>query len=205
MKIVFDFAGVLFRWHPPSLLKREIPAHAFDDASAAHWAGQIFQGYGGDWAEFDRGTVSPEVLTDRIARRTALPPEDVRRVVEGVVGELQPIDATVALLRRLQEQGQPLYFLSNMPAPYADVLQARHPFIGWFRDGVISARVGLIKPEAAIFELAASRFGAAPGELLFLDDHAPNVDAARRAGWQAQHFTDAAQCEPELRRLGLLR
>jgi putative hydrolase of the HAD superfamily len=204
VKIVFDFAGVLFTWHPPSLLKRELPGRATDDASAAHWAGLIFQGYGGDWAEFDRGTVSPEVLTERIAVRTGLAPAEVRRVVDGVAAELQPIDATVALLRRLCDRGHTLYFLSNMPAPYADHLEARYPFVGWFSDGLFSARVQLIKPEAAIFALAARRFGAAPGELLFFDDHRPNVDAAQHAGWVAHHFTSAAGCEAELRTLGLL-
>jgi putative hydrolase of the HAD superfamily len=204
MKIVFDFAGVLFGWHPPSLLRREIPARAFDEPSAAHWAGLIFQGYGGDWAEFDRGTVSAEELTRRIARRTGLGEAEVRRVVDGVAGELQPIEATVALLRRLHAAGRALYFLSNMPAPYADHLQALYPFVGWFGDGVFSARVRLIKPEAAIFELAAQRFAASPAELLFFDDHAPNVEAARRAGWHAHLFTDADGCEAELRRRGLI-
>lgn len=204
MKIVFDFAGVLFSWHPPSLLKRELPQRATDDASAAHWAGLIFQGYGGDWAEFDRGTVSPAALTERIARRTGLAPADVQRVVDGVAAELQPISATVALLGQLHAAGRELYFLSNMPAPYADHLQAINPFVGWFRDGVFSARVGLIKPEPAIFELAARRFAAKPGELLFFDDHAPNVDAARKAGWNAHLFTHADGCAAELRSLGLL-
>ena len=204
MKIVFDFAGVLFGWHPPSLLKRELPGRAVDDASAAHWAALVFQGYGGDWAEFDRGTVSAEVLTERIAQRTGLLPAEVRRVVDGVAGELQPIEATVALLRRLHGAGRELYFLSNMPAPYADHLEALYPFVGWFRDGVFSARVRLIKPEPAIFELAAQRFGAAPGDLLFFDDHAPNVGAARQAGWHAHLFTHADGCEAELRRMDLI-
>jgi putative hydrolase of the HAD superfamily len=204
MKIVFDFAGVLFGWHPPSLIRRELPGRATDAASAAHWAGLIFQGYGGDWAEFDRGTVSPDLLTERIALRTGLPAAEVRRVVDGVPRELQPIDSTVALLQRLRDAGRTLYFLSNMPAPYADLLEAQNPFVGWFRDGVFSARVRLIKPEPAIFELAAQRFAAAPGELLFFDDVAVNVDAARRSGWNAHHFTGAADCEAELRRRGLL-
>jgi putative hydrolase of the HAD superfamily len=204
MKIVFDFAGVLFGWHPPSLLKRVLPGRATDETSAARWAAAIFQGYGGDWAEFDRGTLSPEALTDLIAQRTGLEPDEVQRVVDGVAAELQPIDATVALLRRLRDAGHTLYFLSNMPAPYADHLQACHPFVGWFSDGVFSARVGLIKPEPAIFDLAARRFAAAPDDLLFFDDVGANVDAARRAGWDAQLFTDAAGCEAELRRRGLM-
>lgn len=192
LKLVFDFGGVLFDWQPPALLKRELPRRAVDDDSAAHWVREVFQAYGGDWGDFDRGTVTVPELVQRISRRTGLAEAEVQAVVDGVPHELQPLPDSVALLRRLRDAGAPLYFLSNMPAPYADHLEARHDFVGWFRDGVFSARVGAIKPEREIFDLSAQRFGSEPSELLFFDDHLPNVQAARAAGWQALHFTDAA-------------
>ncbi len=91
-----------------------------------------------------------------------------------------------------------------MPAPYADHLEATHGFIGLFRAGVFSARVGMIKPEAAIFAHAAEAFGIDPVDTLFIDDVRHNADAARAAGWQALHFENAAQCEAELAQRGLL-
>ncbi len=200
--IVFDFAGVLFNWQPLALLRRVLPAQAHDEASAAFWAAQIFQGYGGDWAEFDRGTVEPAALVDRIARRTGLAAAAVRAVVDAVPLALQPVPETVALLNRLHAAGPPLYYLSNMPAPYADHLERSHRFLRQFTGGVISARVRLIKPEPAIFALAAQRFGVAPAELVFLDDVPANVDAARAAGWQALHFCNAAQAEAALHDAG---
>ena len=202
MKIVFDFAGVLFRWQPAAMLQREIPHLAHDEASALHWVEQIFQGYAGDWGDFDRGTVGAAALVERISRRAGLAASDVQRIVDAVPHELQPVADTVALLRRLRDSGRELYFLSNMPAPYADHLQARHDFVGWFRDGVFSARVHANKPEAAIFEIAAARFGAAPGELVFIDDHLPNVLAAQALGWNALQFSSAAQVEVDLREQG---
>ena len=90
-----------------------------------------------------------------------------------------------------------------MPAPYADHLEATHDFVGWFRDGVFSARVQAIKPERAIFDLAAQRFGVPPAELLFFDDHLPNIVAAQAAGWQAVHFTGVEAAEAALRERGL--
>ena len=202
MKFVFDFAGVLFQWQPAAMLRREIPHHARDAASAQHWVQEIFQAFAGDWGDFDRGAVEVPTLVGRIARRTGLPAADVQRVVGAVPHELQPVPATVALLRRLRDTGCVLYYLSNMPAPYADHLQARHDFVAWFRDGVFSARVGANKPEAAIYELAAARFDAEPAELVFMDDHLPNVQAARALGWNALLFSDAAQAEAELRDRG---
>jgi putative hydrolase of the HAD superfamily len=90
-----------------------------------------------------------------------------------------------------------------MPAPYAAHLEQTHDFVGLFREGVFSARVGLIKPQAEIFELAQRRFGVEPAATLFIDDHRPNVDAARSIGWQALHFTSPAQCVADLRAMGV--
>jgi putative hydrolase of the HAD superfamily len=204
VKIVFDFGGVLVGWQPRRLLRRALPHIVTDDAAAARWALQFFQGEGGDWDAFDRGAVTPEALVKRIARRTGLAEADVQRVIDAVPDELQPQPETVALLRRLHAAGRALYFLSNMPAPYARHLQASHDFMALFSGGVFSSAVGHNKPEAAIFEIAAQRFGHPPHELLFLDDHEANVAAAQHQGWQSLHFRGAAAAEAELRRRGLL-
>lgn len=204
LRIVFDFGGVLFDWHPPTLLQRVLPQLAHDEASAAHWVREIFQDYGGDWQQFDRGLLEPDEIVARIVRRTGLAASEVQRVVDAVPNELQPIASSVALLRRLHEGGRRLLFLSNMPAPYADHLEREHDFVGWFADGVFSARVHEAKPAPAIFRIAAERFGHAPDELVFLDDHGPNVETARALGWNALHFAQAEQAEAELRERGWL-
>ena len=192
-RIVSDFAGVLFQWQPLDLLRQLLPDLARGAASAAHWEAQIFQGYGGDWAEFDRGVVEPEALAVRIARRTGLDAAAARAVIDAVPQAQKPVAATVALLERLHAAGPPLFYLSNMPASYADHLEQHNPFLRCFADGVISARVQLSKRDPAIFALAAQRFGVAPAELMSLDDVAANVVAARAAGWQALLFVNAAQ------------
>jgi HAD superfamily hydrolase (TIGR01509 family) len=204
MRLVWDFGGVLFNWNPSDLVRRELPQRAGSEAEAAHWVDAIFQNYGGDWGEFDRGALSVPALVQRISARTGLSPLEVQAVVDGVPGELQPKPDSVALLRRLRDAGHAQLFLSNMPAPYADQLEAEHDFVGWFTDGVFSARVNAIKPEREIFQIAAARFGLPPAELLFFDDHPPNVEAARAAGWQAEVFTTAAVAAGQLRERGLM-
>ena len=199
---VFDFARVLFDWQPEALLRRLLPQRAVDAASAQHWVAQIFQSYGGDWADFDRGTVTPEALAPRIAGRTGLSVAEVLAVIHAVPASMPPLADSVALVQRLKRPGQPMFFLSNMPAPYADHLERNHDFLRAFDDGVFSSRVQLIKPEPEIFALSAQRFGVPRSELVFLDDHLPNVLAARAAGWRALVFTDAAQAERDLRDAG---
>ena len=199
--IVFDVAGVLLHWQPRRLLMRTLPHLAPDEASAARLEAAVFQHYTGDWGEFDRGTVSVPALIERIVRRTGLAAADVQTVVDAVPLALQPLPDTVAWLQRLHKAGHRLHYLSNMPAPYADVLEARNPFFALFASGVFSARVHHNKPEPAIYALAAERFGLAPREMVFLDDTLANVEAARALGWNALHFIDAAQAEAALQAL----
>lgn len=204
MNVVFDFGGVLFHWKPSEFMARLVPERAGTPEALRALVAEFFQGYGGDWASFDRGTVEPGPLAEAIARRTGLAVPRVREVIDGVALELQPVPGTVALLRRLHVAGHALYFLSNMPAPYARHLQANHEFLGLFRGGVYSSHVRLIKPEPAIFAHARQAFGIEAARTLFIDDVAHNAEAARAAGWQAVHFENPVQCERELVGRGLL-
>lgn len=199
MKIVFDFAGVVFHWQPNAMLQRVLPKHAADEAGAAYWVQQLFQSWGGDWTAFDRGMIEAPALAAKIAARTGLPEHDVRRVIDAIPHELRPDADTLALMDELRDEGHALYFLSNMPAPYAEHLESAHPLQRWFRAGIFSSRAKLIKPEPAIFALAARHFEARPDELLFIDDVLHNVQAARAAGWQALQYLNALQCRQELR------
>lgn len=204
MNIVFDLGGVLFGWSPHRLVARMLPAHAPDEPTALALSAALFENFGGQWAEFDRGVVEPGLLADGIARRTGLSAAQARSVIDAVPDELQAIPEMLDLLERLRAQGHALYFLSNMPAPYVDALLPRHDFLREFAAGVFSSQVCLIKPEAAIYAHALKAFGIEAGDTLFIDDVAANAQAARDAGWQALHFIDPVQCKADLVELGAL-
>jgi putative hydrolase of the HAD superfamily len=204
--VVFDFGAVLFQWKPLQLLQQTVPELAPDDEGARALASQIFESFtpASDWAQFDLGLVDETTLAQRIARRIGATEAQVRRVVDAIPPHLQPQAPSIALFRQLKAAGHRMFYLSNMPARYADILERRNDFIAEFDDGIFSARVGLMKPHAAIFELAQQRFGLVPAQTLFIDDHSGNVEAARAQGWQALRFLSAEQCTAELGPLGWL-
>ncbi len=199
--VVFDFGAVLFHWQPVALLRGCVPELAADDDQARRLAAQVFESFtpDSDWARFDLGCIAEDELSARIAARIGAPAAAVRRIVDAIPDHLRPMPDSVALLRRLQRSGHRLFYLSNMPQPYASHLERCHDFVAGFADGIFSARVGLIKPDAAIFALAEQRFALDPARTLFIDDHPANVQAAARRGWQTLRFEDAPQCERELR------
>jgi putative hydrolase of the HAD superfamily len=69
-------------------------------------------------------------------------------------------------------------------------------------DGIFySAALGDRKPGAAFFRLAAQGAGAAPGDIVFVDDAEANIEGARKAGWAAIHWTGGdfrAAVDPQL-------
>jgi putative hydrolase of the HAD superfamily len=203
LRIVFDFGGVLFNWQPLELVRRHLPRHATDAAATSELVAGVFQGFGGDWAQFDRGVLEGPELVRRIVARTGLDAREVEALVDGVPPSLTPKPETVDLLLRLRAAGTSLHFLSNMPLPYAQHLNRTHPdLMGHFHSGLYSSHVQLIKPEAEIYALASRTFAAPADQLVLLDDIAANVDAARASGWKALQFTDARSCEQALRANG---
>jgi putative hydrolase of the HAD superfamily len=205
--VVFDFGAVLFRWQPHGLLRQCAPEYARDETSARALATQIFQSFtpDSDWARFDLGLIDAHGLASRIAERTGLTVDVMRRVIDAIPDHLQPLDASVSLFRALQRAGHRLVFLSNMPRAYADHLERHNPFIAEFEDGIFSDRMGLMKPWPAIFQLCDLRFGLRSEQgVMFIDDHAVNIDAGIAHGWQGVRFQHAAQAEEELRGRGWL-
>lgn len=198
--VVFDFGGVVFHWQPAQLLQQVVPHLAPNEASALTLKETIFQGLtlNSDWALFDQGLIEPDALAQRIATRTGLARADVATVIAAIPEHLAAKPDTVALIERLAAQGVALFFLSNMPAPYARYLQAKHAFLQHFKAGVFSADVGCSKPDPRIYDLALAVTGLQACELVFVDDLAENIDVAKSLGWRGVVFDTAAQCAAEL-------
>jgi putative hydrolase of the HAD superfamily len=203
MHVVFDFGAVLFHWDPVALVAGQWPDRATDAVAAQALARDFFEGFGGDWAAFDRGTLDRDAVVAAIARRTGWEPERIGAVVDAVPRVLAADPATVAVVDDLVDAGVPVWFLSNMPAPYVPVLRDRQPLIGRLRGGLFSSHEGLVKPEAALFDRMVARFGLPPQRTVLVDDAPANVASARVCGWQAVLYRDAGQCRHDLRALGL--
>ncbi|MBI3762937.1 MAG: HAD family phosphatase, partial [Chloroflexi bacterium] len=79
---------------------------------------------------------------------------------------------------------------------------ARHPAISAaFERLIISAEVGIAKPDPRIFRLALGAFGVAPRDAVFVDDVLENVEAARGVGMAGVHFTDPVRTREAVDRL----
>jgi putative hydrolase of the HAD superfamily len=190
--VIFDLGGVVLDWSPARLVERLEPD---PQARAALLRATVEHE---DWLALDRGTLEESVAIRRFAARAARPETDLVRFMDAVREFLQPVPPVIELLRSLAARGVPLYCLSNMQAAVGEHLLRVHEFWPLFRGIVLSAHVGLIKPERAIFELILDCYELDPAATAFVDDHPPNIEAARALGLHAIRFVDPGQCRREL-------
>lgn len=88
-------------------------------------------------------------------------------------------EAMLELFRRLHAVGIPTGLLSNSWG----ISYPRDLFGDLFDAVVISAEVGMRKPEPRIFRHAAELLGLSPEECIFIDDIQANVTAAEHVGF----------------------
>lgn len=67
-----------------------------------------------------------------------------------------------------------------------------------------SFEIGLLKPDADVFEHVCSELGAEPGSVLFLDDNVLNVEAAGRVGLRSVRTRGVAEAREALVSAGVM-
>ena len=209
MNIVFDFGAVLFGWQPAHIVRQHLPQHVTDDASAQALGKAIFSH--ADWQAFDQGLISEQAVVQRTSSRLALPSSQVASMVALIGEQLSVIPTSLAVLQQLRDRRDAgegegmgmgesirLYYLSNMPEPYARALERNHAFLQWFDDGIFSGDIELIKPDPAIYAAATQRFNLQGQTTIFIDDSLPNVQAAQAHGWRTVHLPSPEQLPSKL-------
>lgn len=183
--VVFDVGRVIVQWNLRYLFERLI-----DDPEELEWfcTNVVTE----EW-HFQHDAGRP--LDEMVPERKAQFPDHAHfieayrnRFLETVPG---PVPGTIELIEQLAGRGHPLFAITNFGAEFWEQFRPTQPVLAHFRDIVVSGAEKLAKPDPAIFELAAERFGFAPEAMLFIDDNAANVAAASALGWHVHHFHSA--------------
>ena len=197
--VVFDIGNVLVRWDPRNLYRRM----GYSDPETAAILTEI-----GlleiNHRVLDAGKPFPatlQLLVERFPRHAEFIRAFDIRWVESLGGA---IPCSVAIFQRLKQAGVPVYALSNYNRQKFDIACELFPFLMTFDELVLSGDVGLVKPDAEIFELLIGRCGLDVGRTVFIDDSIANVATAARLGFATIHFNEkTTDLGVELLRLGL--
>jgi len=198
--VVFDVGGVLIDWDPRHLYRK-----IFHDA---------------DWME----TFLSEVCTPAwhsqhdlgVPFSTSIPalgtehPEwaDEIRAWADRFAEMWkgPVPGSVEVFAALRasDNRSPIYAATNWGSDNWKLAKTLFPFLEWFDGELVSADVGLLKPDPRLFELLMRRFRLTPSSTLYIDDNSENIKQACQTGFVVHHFTDADGLTRRLERLALI-
>lgn len=196
--VLWDIGNVIVRWNPRTLYDKFFEEPAEADRFLSHVCTM-------EWhLAHDLGVT----FADNRAPLLALYPEYAEAIhawesrwwdmFSGAIPE------TEAAIEALHQAGVPQYGVTNMSHETFPGTIAMSPAFARLKDYVVSAHVGLMKPDPAFYALACRQFGLTPREVLFFDDSPANIAAAQAFGFDAHHFTDPSAVRPALEARGLL-
>jgi putative hydrolase of the HAD superfamily len=196
--VLFDYGGVICQPQPEAdvaLLARAARC-SIGDFCDGYWAHRLAY----DRADLDCVTFWQKVASGAGRLLSATEIAELTRLDIASWQHLRP--GTVTLIEDLAAAGYPLALLSNAPAEVAEAVAAL-PVAARFAHCVFSCYLRTVKPEPEIYQAVLARLGASPGEVIFLDDRAENVDSAAALGIRGIHFTGAAEARAALARHGV--
>ena len=99
------------------------------------------------------------------------------------------IPEAVELIKDCKKAGHSVYILSNWEPESSDLLKQEHPELFDLFDGaVISGKVGMAKPEDAIYKYLLETYNLEPQETILIDDQKENIIAGQKNGIHGIHY-----------------
>jgi 2-haloacid dehalogenase len=179
--VIFDIGNVLIEWQPERYYDPRIGA----ERRRAMFAEVDLHGMND---EIDRGGDFRETVY-RWAEKYPQWREEIRLWHDDWLEMAKPaIPHSVRLLRALRAKGVPVFALTNFGIGTWAIATPAYDFLNEFGHPYVSGHMGVIKPEARIYEMVEEHSGIAPEGLLFADDRIDNIRAAEARGWQVHHF-----------------
>lgn len=160
-----------------------------------------------EYQQSRRGAIDADAFRAAIRRHLATVVGDAAHAAAALtaldryLAELPVLDADMrVLVERLRAAGRVrLGLLSNAGRGWTARLRA-HGVADLFDDVVVSADVGLAKPDPEVFRLAARRLGIEPAACLMVDDQPQHLLGAQRVGL-AIHLFERPRLAALVRRL----
>ena len=145
------------------------------------------------------GEISAEKHWAEVTKRVRRPASETKAIREEFfAGDI--VDREILeFLRSLR----PHYYVGLISNAWPDLRDyiKEQKFDDAFDHMVISAEVGVMKPEARIYQIALEQAGVSPNEAVFVDDYAENIEGCRTIGMHGIHFRDPHKTLIELRML----
>jgi epoxide hydrolase-like predicted phosphatase len=193
--IIFDLGGVLLR--TTDFKPREQLAACLY-MSWYQLEEFIFGGESGDRAQ--RGEISVQQHWENLRQQINYSPQEFQSLLDTFFAHDEIDESLIYYVHELHKTYKTA-LLSNAWNDLRQVIREKWQFEDAFDAMIISAEVGLVKPDPRIFQLAVDRLGVQANRTVFVDDQQRNVRGAKAVGLKAIQFQTAQQMRFDLEQL----
>lgn len=114
---------------------------------------------------------------------------EVGELFAAVWHSIELVPSSIDLVHRLRAAGYGVHLGTNQERHRAAYMRTTLGYDDLFDVSCYSCDLGAVKTEPAYFERALALVGAAPSEVVFVDDRLDNVETARSVGLRGVHWT----------------
>lgn len=185
--IVFDMGRVLLDYDPMLPCIRHCK-----DAQVAQQVHDAIFGHPTWGPTIDGGVLSESEYLVEAQKR--LPTPELKALAAEVMSDwwmdaLYPKSQMDKLIRKLLDEGYPLYILTNCGLRFHEFAY-KIPYYDRFSGVLVSAEHHMLKPDAEIYEKLCEMFALKAEECLFVDDLEKNANGAAAVGMDGYCFAD---------------
>lgn len=197
--IIFDLGGVLISWNDDTAFRKAADLAGIPFRKMKRLCEQeIFK--------FHKGLETETDFWRNVLKKAGRPDAHILRKLDHIwyreYSRQSRIDLRVFRIMKKLHKTHKIGIISNL-AKIHDLANRRRKYFRHFRYRVLSYKVGMLKPKAGIYRLAARNLGLKPQECLFIDDKPVNVKGARKAGMKGIVFRGPAQLRQQLKKHGI--
>ncbi len=193
--LIFDFGGVIVRTEDHS------PRHAWDERLGLP-VGSVERAvhHSDIWIQTQLGRITYQSYWEGVAEMLYMRKDEIDELRRDYFSGDRINYRLVTLIRELREQGYPVALLSNESIKLRDRLRELK-LDDLFDHILISAEIGVMKPDPTAFRVALQTLGVAPQEAIFVDDALSNVRGAQQLGIHAIQCRECDDLRPAFKQL----
>jgi glucose-1-phosphatase len=146
--------------------------------------------------KYESGTISTEEIIEYFSKssKKTVCKKDFNKAISSVF--TKPNNEIIPLIETLKNNNHTLILLSNTNEVHYRYLEKFFPILKLFDKTILSYKVGFIKPQREIFEIALSHGNNS--SMFYTDDIKENIDAARNTGLDCEIFTTVSLLKDHL-------
>ncbi|MCF7363991.1 HAD family hydrolase [Vibrio diazotrophicus] len=195
--VVFDIGNVVVRWAPLEIIRLTFG----DNNAVEEKAKSIFQSE--TWFRLNKGQITENDAKAQYKDALGLTELECERLFYYVKQTQILIHGSVDLIKRCKSAGLNVLALTDNVHEIVSHLKNTYTFWDLFDGAIVSADVGLLKPQPEIYQTLLSQYELKASQTVFIDDMPYNVKGAESVGIAAIQFENVSQCGQALRSLGV--